>query len=306
MQTNDTNQAKGCEDCPECATHEQKSGRVFLKQHLGKFVTALASVYCLAKTAPYPIGLQCAMRLEKKIAIVTGGSAGIGKAIATAFVREGAKVVIAGRDRRKLELAAAEIGPHCLPVTADVSKADDVQRLAAAATETFKRIDILVNNAGILLPGTAESLSEEDFDQTFAVNVRGLWLLSRSVLPHIRAGGGGSIINIGSVLSTLGARNRVAYAASKGAVLAMTRAMALDHAAENIRVNCICPGIVETELVARFNMDESARRQRVAMHPVGRFGQPEDVAGLAVFLASDESAWITGTAQTVDGGYSAQ
>jgi NAD(P)-dependent dehydrogenase (short-subunit alcohol dehydrogenase family) len=246
------------------------------------------------------------MRLEKKIAIVTGGSAGIGKAIAAAFVREGANVVIAGRDSRKLEQAAAEIGSHCLPVTADVSKADDVQKLAAAALATFKRIDILVNNAGILLPGTAESLSEEDFDQTFAVNVRGLWLLSRAVLPQMRAGGGGSIVNIGSVLSALGARNRVAYAASKGAVLAMTRAMALDHAAENIRVNCICPGIVETEMVARFNMDERARQQRVAMHPAGRFGQPEDVAGLAVFLASDESAWITGTAQTVDGGYSAQ
>ncbi len=246
------------------------------------------------------------MRLEKKIAIVTGGGAGIGKAIATAFAREGANVVIAGRDSRKLERAAAEIGSHCLPIAADVSKADDVRKLTAAAIEKFKRIDILVNNAGILLPGTAESLSEEDFDQTFAVNVRGLWMLSRAVLPQMRAGGGGSIVNIGSVLSTLGARNRVAYAASKGAVLAMTRAMALDHAAENIRVNCICPGIVETELVARFNMDESARRQRVAMHPVGRFGQPEDVAGLAVFLASDESAWITGTAQTVDGGYSAQ
>lgn len=246
------------------------------------------------------------MRLEKKIAIVTGGSAGIGKAIAAAFVREGANVVIAGRDSRKLEQAAAEIGSHCLPVTADVSKANDVQKLAAAALATFKRIDILVNNAGILLPGTAESLSEEDFDQTFAVNVRGLWLLSRAVLPQMRAGGGGSIVNIGSVLSALGARNRVAYAASKGAVLAMTRAMALDHAAENIRVNCICPGIVETEMVARFNMDERARQQRVAMHPAGRFGQPEDVAGLAVFLASDESAWITGTAQTVDGGYSAQ
>ena len=246
------------------------------------------------------------MRLEKKIAIVTGGGAGIGKAIATAFAREGANVVIAGRDSRKLERAAAEIGSHCLPVAADVSKVDDVRKLAVAAIEKFKRIDILVNNAGILLPGTAESLSEEDFDQTFAVNVRGLWMLSRAVLPQMRAGRGGSIVNIGSVLSTLGARNRVAYAASKGAVLAMTRAMALDHAAENIRVNCICPGIVETELVARFNMDESARRQRVAMHPVGRFGQPEDVAGLAVFLASDESAWITGTAQTVDGGYSAQ
>lgn len=246
------------------------------------------------------------MRLQNKVAIVTGGSRGIGKAIAVAFVGEGASVVIAGRHIEKLELAAAEIGAGCLPVAADVSKAQDVEKLVSAAIGRFKRIDVLVNNAGVLLPGTAEQISEEDFDQTFNINVRGLWLLSRAVLPQMRAAGGGSIINIASVLSTLGARNRVAYAASKGAVLAMTKAMALDHAAEKIRVNCICPGIVETELVARFNTDENVRRQRLAMHPVGRFGQPEDVAGLAVFLASDESAWITGTAQTVDGGYSAQ
>jgi NAD(P)-dependent dehydrogenase (short-subunit alcohol dehydrogenase family) len=245
------------------------------------------------------------MRLDQKVAIVTGAGGGIGKAIAQAFVREDASVVIAGRDGKKLEHAATEIGAKCLAVAADVSRAVDVQKLVRAAIEKFKRIDILVNNAAVLLPGTAEQLSEEDFDQTFAINVRGLWLLSRAVLPQMRAAGGGSIINIGSVLSTLGARNRVAYAASKGAVLAMTRAMALDHAAENIRVNCICPGIVETEMVAKFNMDESARRQRLAMHPAGRFGRPQDVAGLAVFLASDESAWITGTAQTVDGGYSA-
>ncbi|HKD78428.1 MAG TPA: SDR family oxidoreductase [Candidatus Angelobacter sp.] len=246
------------------------------------------------------------MRLENKIAIVTGGGSGIGKAIAAAFVREGARVVINGRDLNKLRAAADEMGRNCWTYTADVSNGDTVRKLTAATIEKFKRIDILVNNAGVLLPGTAEQLSEEDFDQTFAVNVRGLWLLSRAVVPQMRAGGGGSIINIGSVLSSVGARNRVAYAASKGAVLAMTRAMALDHAAENIRVNCICPGIVETEMVARFSMDENARRQRLAMHPAGRFGRPQDVAGLAVFLASDESAWITGTAQTVDGGYSAQ
>jgi NAD(P)-dependent dehydrogenase (short-subunit alcohol dehydrogenase family) len=246
------------------------------------------------------------MRLKDKIAIVTGGGSGIGKGIAQAFVREGAKVVITGRDGKKLGLAAAEIGQNCLPVVADISKVADVQKLVAATIDQFKSITVLVNNAGVLLPGTAESLSEEDFDQTYSVNVRGLWLLSRAVLPHMRAAGGGSIIHIGSVLSTLGARNRVAYAASKGAVAAMTRAMALDHAAENIRVNCICPGIVETELVARFNLDENARRQRVAMHPMGRFGQPEDVAGAAVYLASDESRWTTGTTLTVDGGYSAQ
>ena len=156
------------------------------------------------------------------------------------------------------------------------------------------------------MPGTAESLREEDFDQTFAVNVRGLWLMSRAVLPHLRAAGGGSIVNIGSVLSLVGARNRVVYAASKGAVMAMTKAMALDHAAENIRVNCIAPGIVETEMVARFSTDENARKQRIAMHPMGRFGRPEEIANAAVFLASDESGWTTGSVLTVDGGYSAQ
>jgi NAD(P)-dependent dehydrogenase (short-subunit alcohol dehydrogenase family) len=180
-----------------------------------------------------------------------------------------------------------------------------VKEIISATVQRFGGIHILVNNAGVLLPGTAESLTDEQWEQTFDLNVRAAWQLSRAVLPHMRAAGGGSIINIGSVLSFLGARNRVAYAASKGALLAMTRAMALDHAAEHIRVNCICPGIVETELVASFNLDEAARRQRIAMHPMGRFGEPKDIAGLAVFLAGDESAWITGAAYPVDGGYSA-
>jgi NAD(P)-dependent dehydrogenase (short-subunit alcohol dehydrogenase family) len=252
------------------------------------------------------VDLECLMRLTGKVAIITGGGSGIGKAIAMAFVREGAKVVIAGRDSKRLDRAAAEIGPDCLAVSADVSNADSVEKLVSATVERFKQINVLVNNAAVLLPGTAESISEEDFDQTFNINVRGLWLLSRAVLPHMRATGGGSIINIGSVLSLLGARNRVAYSASKGAVMAMTKAMALDHAAENIRVNCIAPGIVATEMVEKFNTDEAARRQREAMHPMGRFGQPEEVASAAVFLASDESGWTTGSVITVDGGYSAQ
>jgi meso-butanediol dehydrogenase / (S,S)-butanediol dehydrogenase / diacetyl reductase len=246
------------------------------------------------------------MRLSHKIAIITGGGSGIGKAIARAFVREGAQVVISGRNPQKLQSAAKEIGPNCAPVACNVADPVAIAALVNTTVEKFKRVDILVNNAGVLLPGTAESLSDEVWDQTFNINVRGVWQLSRAVLPHMRAAGGGSIINTGSVLSTLGARNRVAYAASKGAVLAMTKAMALDHAAENIRVNCICPGIVETEMVAAFGMDEAARKQRIAMHPVGRFGQPDDIAGMAVLLASDESKWITGSAFTVDGGYSAQ
>ena len=215
-------------------------------------------------------------------------------------------MVIAGRDSKKLDRAAAEIGADCLAVSADISNVGSVEKLVSATLDRFKRINILVNNAAVLLPGTAESLSDEDFDQTFSINVRGLWLLSRAVLPHMRAAGGGSIVNIGSVLSMVGARNRVAYSASKGAVMAMTKAMALDHAAENIRVNCIAPGIVETEMVARFSTDENARKQRVALHPMGRFGQPQEIASAAVFLASDESGWTTGSVVTIDGGYSAQ
>ncbi len=245
------------------------------------------------------------MRLAGKAAIVTGGGSGIGKAIAAAFVRDGAKVAICGRNARRLVQAASDIGPHCLALTADVSRSDEITRVVKQSLEEFERLDILVNNAGILLAGTAESLTDEQWEQTFNTNVRGVWQLSRAALPHMRKAGSGSIINIASVLSSLGARNRVAYAASKGAVLAMTRAMALDHAEENIRINCICPGIVETEMVAAFNLDDNARQQRMAAHPMGRFGQPEDIAGLAVFLASDEARWVTGAAFPADGGYSA-
>ncbi|HKT51540.1 MAG TPA: glucose 1-dehydrogenase [Candidatus Angelobacter sp.] len=245
------------------------------------------------------------MRLAGKAAIVTGAGSGIGKAIAAAFAREGAHVVICGRDARKLEQAATEIGPQCLALAADVSHSDDTNKLVEQTVEEFKRLDILVNNAGVLLAGTAESLTSQQWEQTFNTNVRAVWQLSRAALPHMRKAGSGSIINIASVLSSLGARNRVAYSASKGAVLALSRAMALDHAEENIRINCICPGIVETEMVAAFNLDEKARQQRISAHPMGRFGQPGDIAGLAVFLASDEASWITGAAFTADGGYSA-
>lgn len=246
------------------------------------------------------------MRLANKVAIVTGGGSGIGRAIAMAFAREGAKVVIAGRTQEKLVCVAEEIGAaRCRAVQADTGKPEDNQRLAETAAKHFGGIHILVNNAGVLLAGSAETQTEEDWEQTFNINVRGVWQLSRAALPHMRAVGGGSIINLGSVLSLVAARNRVAYAASKGAVLALTRAMALDHAAEKIRVNCICPGIVETEMVAKFGMDEAGRRQRIAMHPAGRFGQPEDIAGMAVYLASDESQWTTGAAFPVDGGYTA-
>jgi NAD(P)-dependent dehydrogenase (short-subunit alcohol dehydrogenase family) len=246
------------------------------------------------------------MRLTNRVALITGGGSGIGRAIALNFAGEGAKVVISGRRRDRLETVAQEIGANCLPVQADAGNPADITRLVKTAFEHFDGIHILVNNAALLFPGTAESHTEEEWDQVFNVNVRGVWLLSRAVLPHLRAAGGGSIVNIASILSLVAARNRVAYSASKGALLALTRAMALDHATEKIRVNCICPGIVDTELVARFTPDENARRVREALHPMGRFGQPDDIAQLALFLASEESSWITGSAFPIDGGYTAQ
>jgi NAD(P)-dependent dehydrogenase (short-subunit alcohol dehydrogenase family) len=246
------------------------------------------------------------MRLANRVALITGGGSGIGRAIALAFAREGAKVVISGRRKNRLEAVTQEIGANCLPVQADAGNAQDIARLVKVAVEQFGGVHVLVNNAALLFAGTAESQTEEEWDQIFNVNVRGVWLLSRAALPHIRAAGGGSIVNIASILSLVGARNRAAYSASKGALLSLTRAMALDHAADKIRVNCICPGIVDTELVARFTPDENARRTREALHPLGRFGQPEDVAHLAVFLASVESAWVTGAAFPLDGGYTAQ
>ena len=249
------------------------------------------------------------MRLQGKVALVTGAGSGIGRACALAFAREGAKVLLVGRTAKKLELVANQIGPAALIHAGDVAQRGDNESAVAAAVKQFGALHILVNNAAVLHAGTAESHTEEEWDQTFDTNVKGLWLLSRAAVPQMRQAGGGSIINIGSALSLVGARNRVAYAASKGAVLLLTRSMALDHGAEQIRVNCICPGIVETELVEKFIIQApdplAARRQREALHAVGRFGQPEDIAPLAVYLASDESRWVTGAAFPVDGGYTA-
>ena len=249
------------------------------------------------------------MRLQDKVAIITGAGSGIGNAIALRFAAEGARVALVGRRAGPLRESAEQIGSSALDCPADVTRVDEVKSVVARAVKHFGALHILVNNAAILVPGTAESLTLEDWESTYNTNVRAVWLLSREVLPHLRRAGGGSIINISSVLGSVGARNRVAYASSKGAVNMLTKAMALDHAAEKIRVNCICPGIVETEMVAGFIANapdpEAARRSRTALHPMGRFGRPEDIAPLAVYLAGDESSWMTGAAIPIDGGYSA-
>jgi len=251
-------------------------------------------------------------RLEGKVAIVTGAGSGIGRAIAVAFGREHARVVLLGRRKEALDRAAAELseaGHEAMAVACDVSQEMGPEQAVDAAEERFGPVNVLVNNAGILSVSTVESISVEEWDRVMATNVRGPFLMSRAVLPSMRRAGGGAIVNIGSVLGLVAMKQRAAYCASKGGVTMLTKAMAIDHAHEKIRVNCICPSIVETELVSGLFSDSAegqrAREARIGTLPLGRFGKPADIAELAVFLASDESSWMTGTAIPADGGLTA-
>jgi len=251
-------------------------------------------------------------RLNGKIAIVTGAGSGIGRAIALAFAREGAKVAVLGRRREPLAEVVTELrqsGTDACAFPCDVANARDSLVAVREVEQQLGHPNVLVNNAGILSVSTVESISEEEWDRVMQTNLKGPFLMSRAVLPSMRLAGGGSIVNIGSVLGLVAMKQRAAYCASKGGVTMLTKAMAIDHAHENIRVNCICPSIVETELVQALFADSEAGRQtrdaRIATLPLGRFGKPVDIADLALFLASDESSWMTGTAIPVDGGLTA-
>lgn len=251
-------------------------------------------------------------RLGGKTALITGGGTGIGRAIALAFAREGARVAVAGRRLEKLREVTGEVqraGGEAMAIACDVAKSADAERAVRDTAKRFGGLQVLVNNAGTLSVSTVESISEEEWDRVITVNLKGPFLMSRAALPEFRKAGGGVIVNVGSVLGLFAMKQRAAYCASKGGVTMLTKAMALDHAHENIRVNCICPSIVETELVkdlfASSAAGEEARRTRVASLPLGRMGKPEDVAGMAVYLASEESSWLTGSAIPLDGGLSA-
>jgi NAD(P)-dependent dehydrogenase (short-subunit alcohol dehydrogenase family) len=267
-------------------------------------------------------------RLAGKVALITGGGTGIGRAVALAFAREGARVAVAGRREEKLQEVVREIAERGresggngegegggkvsgegLAIICDVSKAADAGRAVRETAERFGALHVLVNNAGALNAATVEGIAEEEWDRIMTVNLKGPFLMSRAALPEFRKAGGGAIVNVGSILGLVAMKDRAAYCASKGGVTLLTKAMALDHAHENVRVNCICPSIVETELVkGLFDANEQGRAlrdTRVASIPLGRMGRPADVAELAVFLASEESSWLTGAAIPLDGGLSA-
>lgn len=246
-------------------------------------------------------------RLNHKVAIVTGAGSGIGRACAIALAREGARVALVGRRQERVEEVAHEIGDHALAISADVSLQMDIDRVVDQTVAKFGAIHVVINNAGVLHIGNAEQITEDQWDHTFNVNVRAVWLMSRAVLPHMRNARGGSIVNMASTLGVVGARNRAAYAPSKGAVVLLTKSMAIDYGHENIRVNAICPSFVETDLtsavISQAADPAAIRRERTTAHPIGRLGRPEDIAGMAVYLASDESSWVTGAILPVDGGY---
>ena len=251
-------------------------------------------------------------RLAGKVGIVTGGGSGIGRAIALALAREGARVALLGRHKDKLEQSADEIrnaSGEAIAVAADITEPADTKAAVEQVERRFGKLDVLVNNAGALSVSTIETVSEDEWDRIITTNLKGPFLMSRAALPAMRRSGGGSIVNIGSVLGLVAVKDRAAYCASKGGVTLLTKAMALDHAHEHIRVNCICPSVVETDLIrdlfAKSEEGRQAKRARIGTIPMGRFGQPQDVAGLAVFLASDESSWMTGTAIPLDGGLTA-
>lgn len=247
--------------------------------------------------------------LARKTALITGAAHGIGRATALLFARAGAAIAVVDKDETAGHRVVGEIvnsGGRAIFVAADVTRA---ARCAVAASRTVEELggcDILCNNVGIIRRASVLETSEEEWDRIMAVNVKSIFLLSKAVIPHMIKAGGGSIVNIASGWGLTGGRRAAAYCASKGAVVQLTRAMALDHGPDNIRVNCICPGDTDTAMLRREaeELGEPAERflAEAASRPLGRIGRPEDVAQAALYLASEASAWVTGIALVVDGG----
>lgn len=253
-------------------------------------------------------GKSLTVRLKDKVAIITGAASGIGKATAILFAKHGAKVVVADIDKQGGNQTVANIkenGNHAIFTHTDVTNTEDTEQMVEATVKAYGKLNVLFNNAGIAMRLPVAELSEEDWHRCLDVNLTGVFLCAKAAIPAMKQNDGGSIINMSSIYGLVGADVRAAYVASKGAVTNLTRGMALDYAEDNIRVNCICPGFVETPLVAGVVKNPEEYQKLANKHPMRRLGQPEEIAYGALYLASDESAFVTGIALPIDGGYTA-
>jgi NAD(P)-dependent dehydrogenase (short-subunit alcohol dehydrogenase family) len=283
---------------------DARAGPVFTARH-ARYDTSLS-----------PAG-RCAMLpgikqfdLTSKAAIVTGGSKGLGQAMAAGLASAGADVLLASRHREEAEKAANEIaadfGHRAIGVAADVADEAQVQAMVDRAIKEFGKVDILINNAGINIRGPIDELTYEQFRQVQQINVDGLWLASRAVVPKMKKQGSGRIINLASTLGVVGLENRTPYTASKGAVVTMTRALALELAPHNILVNAICPGPFLTPMNEPIADAEQTKKFIVGAVALARWGKMQEIQGAAIFLASDAASYVTGSLICVDGGWTAR
>ncbi|MCH8933203.1 MAG: SDR family oxidoreductase [Nitrospinae bacterium] len=245
------------------------------------------------------------MRLNNKTAIITGGATGIGLACARLFTREGARVAIFGRRQDRLDQARKQIGDSVLAVQGDITHEQDIQRLVDTTLKELGKVDILINNAGTFTGGPLHETDAEAWDRVFNINMTGVFQLTRRVLPSMVEQGSGSIIHISSILGMVAMPQTAAYNASKGALNQFSKSIAVEYGAQGIRSNAVCPGMIETEMTEELRQDTALMDEWIKGYPLGRFGQPEEVAQACLFLASDESAFITGTTLPIDGGYTA-
>ena len=243
------------------------------------------------------------MRLKDKTAIITGGGTGIGLATARAFYQEGAKIILFGRRKEKLEKAVEKLGDSAIIVQGDMTNNNDLDQLINETLHNFKKIDILVNNAGLFNGAPLHEISDSQWDEIMDINIRSVFQLTRRVLPVMLSQKYGSIIHISSILGLIAVPQVAAYNVSKGALNQFSRSIAVEYGSSGIRSNSICPGLIATDMTADLMKDADLMKEWSKEYPIGRFGKPEDVANACLYLASDESSFVTGITLPVDGGF---